>query len=320
MQPMQSQPSSVLPLVSVIVPFYKVEDYIADCARSLFRQTWSATEFIFVNDGSTDASAAVLENLLNEEFPSLRDRVTVLTQLNRGLPAARMAGLAAASGDYIAHVDSDDWVEADFVESLVRKAIQEDADAVYCDCFKEYVDKPHKIVPEADLESTDGASAVRAIHDGKIRAYMCNKLLRRSLYETEPLLVPRYSYHEDIVFQTQLLFRASKCVHLGRPLYHYRRRRAGSMTASSVVRTHRASAENMLALYEGLPEDGGLVTLCGRDLLLRAGWYCCLTFAFSLLRAHPRALQALRMQALGKNGKVSLAGQVFIKLICRLFV
>ena len=82
--------ASNMPLVSVIVPMYGVQDYIRRCAESLFAQTYPAIEFIFVDDGSPDRSVEILEDLIRSEFPSLQDRVKILRKENGGLPQARL--------------------------------------------------------------------------------------------------------------------------------------------------------------------------------------------------------------------------------------
>ena len=126
------------PKVSVVVPVYGVEAYIGQCVRSLFSQTWDNCEFIFVDDGSPDNSISVLEGILAKEFPGQQSCVKIIHKSNSGLPRARMTGLAEAKGDFIIHVDSDDWVEPDYVRNLVGKALDEGADVVYCDFYKEY--------------------------------------------------------------------------------------------------------------------------------------------------------------------------------------
>ncbi|MBO4585634.1 MAG: glycosyltransferase family 2 protein, partial [Bacteroidales bacterium] len=118
--------------VSIIVPIYKVEPYIEHCARSVLSQTWPDTEFIFVDDGSPDRSREILEQLIDREFPQLKSRITVIAKpVNQGLPQARLTGIKAATGDYIMHVDSDDWVDPDMAEKLVREAERTGADVVY---------------------------------------------------------------------------------------------------------------------------------------------------------------------------------------------
>ena len=303
------------PTVSVVVPVYKVEAYIRQCAVSLFEQTWKDIQFVFVDDGSPDRSMDILKETLSE-YPQREPDTIIITQENRGLPEARMAGLAKATGDYIIHVDSDDWVEHDYVSSLVERAVEDDADVVYCDFFKEYGSKASIIDREGDFTPPNGRVAVKAMHNGKIRAYMWNKLIKRDLYDLESMIVPRFGYHEDMVFQTQILYGAEKCSHIPRPLYHYRRRRKGALTGSSLIHTRKQSAANMLELYDALPKDSGPVTACGIDILLRGGWYSCIILDFKALLRHPDAVRALAGMRYDRNNRVPIAKQVYTKACC----
>lgn len=305
------------PKVSVIVPVYAVERYIGKCAVSLFSQTWEDCEFIFVDDGSPDRSVRTVESILDGSFPHLRPRVKILHESNSGLPCARMTGLAAATGDFIIHVDSDDWVEPDYIRRLVETALSEDADVVYCDYYKEYPGRS-KPASEGDFSPSTGPVAAKCMHNSIIRAYMWNKLVRRGLYDLQTMVVPVHGYHEDIVFQTQILFGAGKVVHLKEALYHYRRRRRGALTACSLVSTRRQSAENMLMLYDALPKTTGPVTACGEDIIMRGGWYCACILNLRLLRAHPDAVRALLEMDYVRGCRVPVWKQRFTKLVCRI--
>ena len=110
--------------VSVCIPVYGVEKYIEKCARSLFEQTMQdGIEFIFVNDCTKDRSIEILEQVL-AEYPHRKEQTRIIHhEKNRGLVAARNTGLAYASGEYIIHCDSDDWVELDMYEKMYKKAI-----------------------------------------------------------------------------------------------------------------------------------------------------------------------------------------------------
>ena len=111
-----------MPAVSVIVLVYKVEKYIERCARSLFGQTLQDMEFIFVDDDSPDRSIEVMERVL-EDFPLRRGQVKVIrNEVNLGLPESRRMGVAAATGEYIIHCDSDDWPEPEMYAKLYSKA------------------------------------------------------------------------------------------------------------------------------------------------------------------------------------------------------
>ncbi|MBQ5836463.1 MAG: glycosyltransferase family 2 protein, partial [Alistipes sp.] len=94
--------------ISLIVPIYGVERYIAQCAKSVLGQTYEDIQFIFVNDGTKDRSMEILGELIEAEFSHLKERILIINKENGGLPSARKAGLEAAEGEYILFADSDD--------------------------------------------------------------------------------------------------------------------------------------------------------------------------------------------------------------------
>ncbi len=116
--------------VSIIVPIYNVEKYIERCAVSLFEQDFEDIEYIFVNDCTPDNSIQILEEVI-EKYPNRKSNVKIIHyKANKGLGSARKTGLEQATGEYVLHIDSDDWVELDMVLCLYNKAIETDADIV----------------------------------------------------------------------------------------------------------------------------------------------------------------------------------------------
>lgn len=251
------------PRVSLIVPIYGVEPYIEQCVRSVLAQTYDNVEFIFVNDGTKDASRDILSAVL-KDFPS-RD-VRVVDKENAGLPMARKSGLDVATGDYVMHVDADDWIEPDAVEKLVDEALRTGADLVYCDFWKEY-GKRSKLDHEKHYTEADKVRWMNRLYDNGAYGYVWCKFCKRSLYED--IFVPAYNMHEDIVFSTQLIWRASSIAQLSLPLIHYRRTNASS--ASRVARSRRRvqSARNILDLCaNGGPE----IPAVRRSIIRKAAW------------------------------------------------
>lgn len=122
-----------MPKVSIIVPVYGVEKYIERCARSLFEQTLDGIEYLFIYDCTLDKSIEILKNVL-EEYPQRKNQVKIVShEKNMGLPIAIQSGLKVASGEYIIHCDSDDWVDVTMYEKMYNKAIEEGSDVVVCD-------------------------------------------------------------------------------------------------------------------------------------------------------------------------------------------
>ena len=233
--------------VSIIVPIYKVEPYIAACARSVLSQTWPECEFIFVDDGSPDRSRQILQDVIDNEFAALKSRIQVIVKpVNEGLPQARLTGLKAATGDYVMHVDSDDWVDADMAEKLVHEAERTGADVVYHYVAKEKGEG--KVHIAKDKQYKTPLAFAKAIMARKAHGYLVCKFMKRSLY-TPDLFYPTISMHEDIILGIQILSRARKAVLLPIAPYHYRRTVASSFTRQSREVRHRASARSFLQLY-----------------------------------------------------------------------
>lgn len=119
------------PLISVIIPIYKVEKYIEHCLRSVMTQTYSRLEIIIVDDGSPDKSGEICDHLAFED-----DRIRVYHKENGGVSSARNFGIYRASGDYIAFIDSDDYIAENYIEYLVDLRERYDADIACCDLIK----------------------------------------------------------------------------------------------------------------------------------------------------------------------------------------
>ena len=251
------------PLVSLIVPIYGVEAYIEQCARSVLGQTYPNMEFIFVNDGTKDGSMDVLSRVL-KDFPDRN--VKIVNKENAGLPQARKSGLEVATGEYVMHVDADDWIEADAAARLVEKALETGADLVYCDFWKEYANRS-KLDHERLYTVETKASWMKRLYNDGAYGYVWCKFAKRSLYEG--IFAPRFNMHEDIIFSTQLIFRATSIAQLSVPLIHYRRTNDSSATRVARAKRRTQSARNILDLVaNGGPE----VAVVRREMIKKAAW------------------------------------------------
>lgn len=211
-----------MPKVSVIIPVYGVEKYIERCARSLFEQTLDDIEYIFVDDCSPDKSIAILENIIKEYQPRLKKehknvRIERLSK-NCGLPNVRRYGINLATGDYIAHCDSDDWVDVHMYEEMYNKAIEEDADVVVCDfcstdCENEQYSK--------GLISKERENVIVDVLLWRIAGCLWNKLVRRKEYTDHDLNYPTHNMGEDAALIVQILWNAKRISYLPEPFYYY---------------------------------------------------------------------------------------------------
>lgn len=204
--------------VSVIIPVYRVEKFIEKCAASLFSQTLDDVEFIFVDDASPDNSMAVLKKCI-QQYPQRKAQIRMLVHKeNKGLPAARNTGLAVASGEYVFHCDSDDFVEPDMLETLYDEAKKKDADIVWCDWYLSF-EHNERYMKQPDYATP--MEALKAMLAGLMKFNVWNKLVRRRLYVDNQIAFPAgYAMGEDMTMM--LLFAvAGRVAYIPQAFYHY---------------------------------------------------------------------------------------------------
>lgn len=206
------------PKVSVIVPVYKVEEYIERCARSLFEQTLESIEYIFINDCTPDRSMEVLTHVL-EEYPHRKPQVKILRMPhNSGQAAVRTIGMKTAMGKYQIHCDSDDWVEPDWAESLYTRAIETDADLVSCDFF---IIRENEIIVSNQKPEHETITSYKIGLNKNIYGCCWNKLIRASLFKDKVSFEKGINFQEDKLFIYRILDRCSIVSHVSRALYNY---------------------------------------------------------------------------------------------------
>ncbi len=204
-------------LISIIVPIYNVEKYLDKCLLSIRKQTYSELEIILVNDGSPDESYRIID-----EHVSLDSRIKTVNKVNGGLSSARNAGLKIATGDYIAFVDSDDWIESTMFEKLFYSIQTNSSDIAICDVRTEYEDGTLK----AELKQAKGypdSFEVNNYMDAfmAIDCFACNKLFKRSLFVDHNISFPEGLLYEDIATFPRLFFRSKQVSLVRENLYHY---------------------------------------------------------------------------------------------------
>ena len=196
-----------MPKVSVIVPIYNVEKYLEKCINSLLSQTLEDIQIILVNDGSKDNSG----NIAKEYEKNNKDRVIYVEK--DGLSDARNYGLKYATGDFIAFLDSDDYIEKNAYEEMYNKAIEENADYVECDFIWEFhnkirVDKQYPYKNKKEMLSF-------------VRVVAWNKLIKRQLIIDNNLEFPKGLRYEDVEFTYKLIPFINKFAYVDKPFIHY---------------------------------------------------------------------------------------------------
>ncbi|MCR8916926.1 glycosyltransferase family 2 protein [Bacteroides sp. ET225] len=204
--------------ISVIVPIYNVEYFIARCTVSLMEQTLQNVEYIFVDDCSPDNSISLLKKTI-ASYPDRIPNVKILShKCNEGLPTARNTGLKVATGDYIFHCDSDDWVEKDMLAQLYEKAIEKNADIVWCDWFLSF-NKNERYMKQPDY--TTASASLQGMLSGSMKYNVWNKLIKRSLYEKNGIWFPEgHGMGEDMTM-IRLMACAKHVAYVPKAFYHY---------------------------------------------------------------------------------------------------
>ena len=207
-----------MPAVSVIIPVYNVEPYVARCARSLFGQTLEDIEFIFIDDCTPDRSMEVVREVLEREFPARIPQVRFFRMpVNSGLAKVRMQGISLATGEYLISCDSDDeLVSPEAYRILYGKAVSERLDIVTCNYLKEEASGRRVLVREE-------CSGVRDLLLDKVQGSLVCRLIRRAILP-EGLLPSRGSMGEDLVVSLQATLQARSQGHVDEPFYLYRYR------------------------------------------------------------------------------------------------
>lgn len=198
-----------MPKVSVIVPIYNVEKYLEKCINSLLSQTLEDIQIILVNDGSKDNSG----NIAKEYEKNNKDRVIYVEKENGGLSDARNYGLKYATGDFIAFLDSDDYIEKNAYEEMYNKAIEENADYVECDFIWEF---PNKIRVDKQYPYKNKKEMLSFV-----RVVAWNKLIKRQLITDNNLEFPKGLRYEDVEFTYKLIPFINKFTYVDKPFIHY---------------------------------------------------------------------------------------------------
>lgn len=203
------------PLITVVIPVYNVEAYVEKCVTSVCNQHYTNLDIILVDDGSTDSSGKICDELAKKDT-----RIRVLHTENHGLSAARNAGIDIAKGSLIGFVDSDDWIEPDMYSFLYNLMKEHDADVTVC---THYIDKNGKSKCKRQMDhpvicNRDETMELLMI-DKLLHNYAWDKLYKIELFEG--LRYPEGILYEDIAFTFKVLYRAKKNVIFAQPKYHY---------------------------------------------------------------------------------------------------
>ena len=216
-----------MPLITVVIPIYKVEQYLEECVNSVISQNYQNLEIILVDDGSPDRCGEMCDCFAQKD-----DRIRVIHQKNKGLSGARNSAIEIATGQYITFIDSDDWISKEMIDVLYQSIQLNNAKMSVCS-FESFFEDGTTL-SNRHGEKTFTYSKEEALDCFLFNEYLtpcvCGKLYERSLWEN--IRCPEGKLYEDQFTTYKLIEECEKIVFVTRPLYHYRKR-SGSIGHSS---------------------------------------------------------------------------------------
>jgi len=199
-------------IISIIVSVYSTEKYLHNCLDSILAQTFTDYELLLIDDGSTDKSGIICD-----EYASLDSRIRVFHCENRGSAAARQFGFERANGKYIVAIDSDDWVDENYLKYMFSLMEKERADMVMC---------AYWINENTYVANEPSQNNIRAwqkdMLSGHCHAGLWNKMFKRELLLSKDMLIPQYNYYEDMVVSLSYSHLCSHVAYSSNATYHYR--------------------------------------------------------------------------------------------------
>ncbi len=264
-------------VISVIIPVYNVEKYLDRCVQSVVDQSYSNLEIILVDDGSTDNCPIICDEWTNRD-----NRIRVIHKKNGGLSDARNAGMAAASGEYISFIDSDDWIEPEMMERLLRAIVQDESDIAACTVKMVWEDgSPGKLLTAQENCVLNREEAQRALlRETLLKQPVWYKLYKTDLVKEIPFAVGKY--HEDVFWSYQAIGAAKRVSVIDYPGYNYFQRSDSIMGEGYSLKrldAIEAKEERQKYLEECFPE----LAAEGRVNL----WFSCLYHGQKALRILP---------------------------------
>ena len=258
------------PLISVIVPIYKVEDLLSRCVDALLTQTYENLEIILVDDGSPDRCGEICEDYARKD-----SRVVVIHKENGGLSSARNAGIDIARGEYLGFVDSDDWVAPETYEWLLGMALEENVKLV-CAGRWDYSswtgEKTLGLCPQKREVISGEELAKRIFTWDNVDSAAWDKLYHRSLFRE--IRYPHGKINEDLPTTYRIALDAGRVGMLDKPVYYYYHRDGSITTASFSPKAFQASAHTAQVLEHISREYPQLVSFARYFHVRQLGYLC----------------------------------------------
>lgn len=234
-------------LISIVVPVYNVEGYLEFCIKSILSQSYKQIELILVDDGSPDKCPSICDDWAYRD-----SRIKVIHKKNGGLSSARNSGIEIARGDYIAFIDSDDYVDSEFITKMVNAIINTKSDIVCCGYY-EVINSKNKI-PDKKLIPGEftGEIALKQLLDCTIQDYAWNKLYKMSLFSE--IRYPDDRNFEDMATIYKTFLRARKVTVINERLYYYLIREGSISNTLNINRYLSDMFDTILTYIERIDE------------------------------------------------------------------
>lgn len=210
--------------VSIMIPVYNTEEFIEKCLRSVCEQTLDNFEIVIVDDCSPDNAMSIVDNVL-KDYPERKKSTQIIRlEKNVGLASARKIAFPKMRGTYVTCLDSDDYLEHDALEEMLKKAQETDADMVICDFFNTFADDKDVLVSQKI-----GVDILSDLFVNKLHASYCNKLYKKEILD-QIVILDSINMCEDFLAMTQMMFYAKKVVYIEKAFLHYVQYNSNSYT------------------------------------------------------------------------------------------
>ena len=249
--------------LSIIIPVFNAANYLERCIDSLLQQTLDDIELIFINDASTDQSLSILQRYSSQS--QQRCIKIINLEKNGGISNARNIGLDTATGEYITHCDSDDWIDAEAYEILYDTAISQQADIVSCNFIHEYAD--HSTTCRQPYTS-DNKEMIKRLLSGQVFPSLWVSIIKRNIITDNNLHFPTgLNMGEDLLFNVKSYYYSNKIASVEKAFYHYRH-----SNNSVCIRRTRQSIDSDILIAKHLEqflEEKGLLKYYEKEILYR---------------------------------------------------
>ena len=299
------------PLVSIIIPVYKVEKFIERCARSIFEQTYENLEIIFVNDSTPDNSIEILNYVLND-YPHRKQQTHVINfETNQGVASARNTGMKNSTGKYSIQFDSDDYVESTMIEEMVTIGEKESADITICDFMYIYPNQTKHLHVNPSLNPH---VLLQQVLTGEVHSSLCNKLIKRTLYLKHDItFIEGLNMREDLSVMFRLLYFTEKIAYIPKPFYNYIQTNTASYTTiKRINESIQANIIELVNIVQCFYSKNNDITINFAIQKFKALSICYLLKhgCVNAVKDNPFLFQGLSLKAILTHNKLNLKGKI----------